>query len=157
MNPITSSEFRNNNQILHTTRILQGAQFGYVRGSCSSHQVSYQVNVGDVVDMNNNGQPDYTFEKVGWLHFKETGTEPVLTHDFNQVKEYALQHKSEVLTQDDIKLLVDTPLVVDGHAAVANNPRPIGTLVDQLEPFEPNAKWAVDVTTGEFLVYKPKA
>jgi len=166
MQPIKSSDFRSNNQVLFQAKILQNQQFSYSidRGALGYSQV--KSGSCDVIDINQDNRAEFTFGGIPkvWGGVKETFNEPVLTQSFEEVETYGNRYNTEVVTQDDINLknlqIEDTTLYGKSdkieNKIVGENQRSIETLVDKLEPFEPNAKWAIDIVNQEFLIYKPK-
>jgi hypothetical protein len=159
MNPINSSDFRSKNQVLFQTKILQNQKYGLTAG-CGG---SYTVGNFDVIDLKQNNKFDWTFNHTGGMFssaYKGTPQEPSFKEDYDKLKAYAERYKAEVITQDDVSGLLIQDLALEGDRShdtlIPNNTRQISTLVSELEPFEKDAKWAIDVKSNEFLVYKPK-
>jgi len=160
MNPITSADFRSRNEILFQSKILAHTGWNFTANCGATH---YRVGDFDVIDLNKNGKADTEYQKTGWTTYRQKFTEPSLVHGFDKIKEYAQRNQAEVVTQDDIRdPLIETGGMSGGTTVftkdelIHENQRGLGTLVDQLEPFEKNAKWAIDVTTQEFVLYKPR-
>jgi len=160
MNPITSSDFRSKNQVLFQTKIMQNVGWNYTANCGTTH---YRVGSADVIDLNKNGKADTTYQKTGWTTFRKTIQEPNLKQDYAKLEEYAKRNSAEVVTQGDVSdLLIENTVLDDGTTVFtqptlsSQNTRSISTLVQELEPFEKDAKWAIDMTTQEFLIYKPK-
>jgi len=144
MQPISSSDFRNNNQILSTAKLGK---------MCFGKLPHKTENAVDVIDLNGDGLCSVTKFKTT-IYTKE----PVLEPNFSKFETFAKRYNAEVVTQDDIKN-VYVGQAVGGYEKPdfeKKNLRPISTLIPEMEPFEKNAKWAIDVKTEEFLIYKPK-
>lgn len=160
MNPISSSDFKNNNQILFQTKIMQNVGWDFTANCGATH---YRVGEFDVIDLNKNNKADSQYEKTGFTTYRQKFTEPSLVNDFTQLANYAKRYGAEVITQDDVNdLQVETGGISSGTTVftktqlIHENPHSISSLVSELEPFEKGAKWAIDVASGEFMIYKPK-
>lgn len=160
MNPISSSDFRNNNQVVFKSKILKECGWT-VTANCGAS--TYRIGSADVIDLNHNDKPDATYQSTGFTTFKKTMTEPNLANKFSQLEEYGKRYGAEVLTQDDMRDIQVENTSWSGGTTVftkdtitKENQRPISSLVNELEPFEKDAKWAIDLKSQEFLIYTPK-
>ncbi|MHC9539947.1 MAG: hypothetical protein AB9903_10545 [Vulcanimicrobiota bacterium] len=166
---ITSSEFRSRYEILDRASILPGSHFE-LNFSCSGKVEKYGS--ADVIDLNNNGSADIESADLGGNRSKDTMVEPDLAAGYRLLSKYASAKRSEIIVQDDTDELLKAGLNADVQnttlhskvgffgrkdEVVAENRRSIEALVKEIEPFDKEAKWAIDCKTQEFLIYRPRA
>ncbi|MHC9544713.1 MAG: hypothetical protein AB9903_34800 [Vulcanimicrobiota bacterium] len=167
MKPLTSAEFRNSNQIIFQTKVME-------HNKLLAHDVYGGVMACkgdvDVIDLDKNGiaSTECRNRDLIGLMFCKKFTEPSLVpeHGMDKIKEYALRNNTQIITQDDInEPLIETAginvrpsVFTDGATLIHENQRPLGTLVKQIAPLDQGAKWAFDVSgeAGQFIVYSPK-
>ena len=173
MQPISSSGFRNNNKILDSAKILPNQSWEFRLGKYG-HEKKILANV-DVIDINNNGKFDVKEEQLKTKFWepntwKHTITEPNIKEGYKILSKYASAHDTEVITQDDVQQLVKDGLNVTAEntcwkeevgfsrkdTVFTENQCQLSSLVKEMEPFEKNAKWAIDFANQEFLVYRPQ-
>lgn len=162
MNPISSFEFRSKNQVLHQTRILENQGWDCPHpGTGDWHHVGHV----DVLDLNNDAKPERKANQIntgGWIEYTLKITEPSFINSLSQIKEFANRYGAEVVTKEDVGDLQIENTALKGawkspnYDIVHESKRSISTLLGELEPFEKGTDWAIDVTSGEFLIYRPK-
>ncbi|MCL5774061.1 MAG: hypothetical protein M1536_06735 [Firmicutes bacterium] len=166
---ITSSEeFRNENQILFSAKVIH-ENYGFLRSNPFGGR--------DIIDLNNNGKAD----RGMIINDYPDGTtpyikEPALAQSYDDIKNLGLNNKTEVLTQDDIKkesltdIQVENLVQGDGlpiflssgeptgfcRDVIENDKRSISSLIDEVGVKAINPKWGFDLTKDEFLIYEPK-
>lgn len=152
MNPITSSAFREGNQILFQTRILHDNWESRYYGKPEI------IAENDIIDLNRDNKVRTSWESTGFTSFNQRFTEPCLVNSMEQLTDSAKKYGTEVITQEDVSDLK----IEDGgystkiHGFMHENQRSISTLVNKLAPLEKDAKWAIDLTSKEFLIYQQK-
>lgn len=159
----TSAEFRQQNHILFSAKILRDVQ---VKEDFSAGWgAPLATPVADVLDLNGNGQVDAVVDD-GKDNFERNAQHTIVLNEpalhapnMKQLAAYAASKGAQVLTQDDLPHAV---FIADlsahggeeGPAVGAeSNVRPIDVLVSEREPFTAGAKFAIDLSTSEFLIY----
>jgi hypothetical protein len=164
---ISSADFRRDNQILFQTKIVhQGWDKDHI-SKCldidkDSPALQSEFKDADVIDINKDGRGN-TSENYGILQSDMFFTEPVLADGYENIKKAAEQRGDEVVTREtagDVKMKDQGVIVSEGfyqsiHASESYI-RSLDNLVHDLAPKEENAKWAIDTTTQEFMIFKPK-
>ncbi len=160
----TRADFASQNTILFSARIL--ADSVAKRDFSAGWSQPLQTPAADVIDLNGNGQADFVVDD-GEKHRDDRNhtialQEPALyAPRLSALKAFATGQGAEVLTQDDLPngVFVQDLGVRGGEEGpgtpVTVNVRPLQALVAAHDPYDPAAKFAIDVSSGEFLIYKP--
>lgn len=157
-----SAEFRSNHQILATYKIIKGVRA----------EADFQMGWGakltspatDVVDLNGDGEAGYKaipingdgYRNGGKVLFDEPG---FAAPRLSEMERVAQARGTEVLTQDDfVQGLYLETVGAEGKEGegtpVHQDMRNASQLIAAREPWDPDARFAVDVKAGEFLIYK---
>ena len=116
----------------------------------------------DVIDLDRSGDPRVKVEE-GFNRLRIRITEPVLMTGPGEMEQFARQHGTDVILQEDVKPInIGEPQYDLGkywwsrpnHFEVLNE-RSLDVLLHEVGPLPSNARWAIDVVKEEFLVYSP--
>lgn len=96
-------------------------------------------------------------------HYKRTVTTEEPSIPLKDLKHWAQNHQTEVVTQNDIpqgfqmaRKESSRTDFKDDQEVHNLDPKTPQEIVSQMEPFESGAGWAVDVVKNEFIIYRPK-
>lgn len=126
-----------------------------------NEDATWTVGGADVLDLNKSGVAETRTEYKDFFVNMEMYQEPVLTDGLQRLSSLATQTGTEIITAHEYPFATvhDGGMII-GHTIfqsdkpVVRNQRPIQSLVSQLYPQEPDAKWAIDPAHGEFIVFK---
>jgi len=170
---ITSVNFNQNNTVLDRHKIIPASI--HIYGSSSDYGPF------DFVDLNSNGRvemdsrmdldnvevvtarPLFFKTESTCYHYKRIVTTEEPSIPLQDLKHWAQNHQTEVITQDDIpqgfqmarKQASRTDFKYDQQIQDID-PKTPQEIAAKMEPFESDIKWAVDVAANEFIVYRPK-
>jgi|GEM_PF-2341860 len=170
---ISSVYFNQNNTILSRHNIISAS----LNTFCSSQDYG----PFDFVDVNGNGRVDMTEREAldnvevvkssnpfikpesACYHYKRTVTTEEPSIPLKDLKHWAQNHQTEVVTQNDIpqgfqmaRKESSRTDFKDDQEVHNLDPKTPQEIVSQMEPFESGAGWAVDVVKNEFIIYRPK-
>ncbi|MBS2038919.1 hypothetical protein JST97_28310 [bacterium] len=157
-----SNEFRSNHQIVASYKILRDARAS-ADFSCGWGP-PLQTPATDVIDLNGDGQANFSSIEKGGDGYKNGGTvlfdEPSLVApSLKEMERVAQEAGKEVLTQDDFgQGLFLARLGAEGKGKdltpVRQDLSTAEYFVASRTPWDPALKYAVDTKAGEFLLYK---
>lgn len=158
----TSADFRSNHQIIASYRIIRGAtaEADFMMG----WGAKLQTPPTDVIDLNGDGQATYQtvakdgdgYSNGGSLVFDEPAFAAPRLAEMERVGQ---ERGQEVFTQEDFAqgLYLET-VGAEGKEGqgtpIHQNLRTANQLVAAHEPWVPEARFAVDLKAGEFLLYR---
>jgi len=161
--PSTAAQFRAENTILRSYPILKTP--GYQIPDYYDGKPSPAFGAGEYIDLNLDGKIDYTHierldikgESYGLAQF----TEPSLKYTLESLRSMSAEggHGEMLIAQKLTKVPIEDVLhsFEGGWDHIQReNPRSASVLVDELCPLEDNASFALDLLSGEFLIYRPK-
>jgi len=162
MNPISSSDFRNQNNILFNAKIINGLDNLRDCHITNGEYDGFLSDVGmfDVIDVDHSGSTRHSINTSGFLPVKShiKTKEPVLELPFGKIKEAAERRDTEVVTQEDAPNLRACDVELTGKMFTGTgrktNYRSLDQVASEIDPF--GAKWAIDVKEGEYILYTPK-
>lgn len=121
----------------------------------------WTVGGADVLDLNRSGAAETRTEYKDFFATLEMYQEPVLTGGLAQMRSLAEQTSTELVTAHEYPFAsVHDGGMIIGHTifqddkAIARNQRPVQSVVSQLFPHEPAARWAIDPHQGELIIFK---
>lgn len=146
---LRSVQFRRDHEILYHAPIVRGQ--GWIMDADADMR---PVGQADVLDLDGDGQAGTRMGAAGGalqLSYKE----PSLQVPLSRLADYAAGRGTEVLTQDDFSdLNIQNVSVRQNEGVRSGEIRSLATLVAEKAPFEPGARWAIDVASQEFLIYR---
>lgn len=158
---LASSEFRTNNQVVASFKIIRQAQA----------QADFSLGWGpplksaptDVIDLNGDGEATFKATEKDGDGYAHGGSvvfdEPSLVApSFAEIERVAREAGKDVLTQDDFgQGLFLARLGAEGKDEVKPLRQDLSSaefFLASREPWDPQLRYAVDVSAGEFLLYK---
>ncbi len=155
---ITSADFRQQNKVLFTAGIYE---MKGIPAEVSGESVELFKDTV-IIDMNQDGKPEFIADE-SFNRVIMKVTEPCFVTSYPSIQELAAKEKTDILTQNDVRSPKVESFGYDlgkwawssDHKLIQENRRTLDTLVDEAGAFPKEAKWAIDVKKGEFLVYTP--
>lgn len=159
------SGFSQKNEILFKAPILQGSKITGEPDPFEDNRCTTLASA-DVIDINKSGKPEVEISGYMGEGGLKQFTEPVLKTPLNDLKAFGEEQNKRVITQGDL----DSELKIAdgfgswdealnrgmGNTRSHGQERTMNDLVQQLVPDDKDAKWAIDLASSEFLIYRPK-
>jgi hypothetical protein len=161
-----SAEFRSQNTILFAASIVRDAQVK--KDFSAGWGAPLATPTADVIDLNGNGKADALIDDGADRYSDREEHSIVLTEPaihapkLSAIQAFASARGAQVVTREDLPLGVFlSDLSARGKegpgVTTETNVRPIESLVAQHAPIDASVSYAFDLSTNEFLIYKPNA
>jgi len=169
---ITSVSFNQNNMVLDRHKIMPATI--HIYGSARDYAFDFvdlnssgHIEMDDRMDLDNvqtvTSRPFIFKSESTCYHYKRTVTTEEPSIPLQDLKHWAQNHQTEVITEDDIpqgfqmtRKQASRTDFKDDQQVIDIDPKTPKEIASKMEPFETGVKWAVDVAANEFIVYRPK-